>query len=124
MQVDTSDFVAMISRARGSRIEAKAHTSQLFALKDLLENWDDTRDSFKAIGGLLVEDLMYDDSNKILYVLLAGLDGDTLFDNIKEAGYNLEGDAIKRLVDMLLDEMDDDTKAALLQEKGFFPRES
>jgi hypothetical protein len=115
-----SDFVATISRVERGSIEVEQFSDESSAMKDLVGNWEG---SAKGIGEILVDNMDYEQEADVLHHLMAGQDGDTLFEDIKESGYDLEGDEVKRLVDLLLDEMDDDTKATLLQEKGFFKRE-
>lgn len=107
-----SDFVAVISRVERGSIECETHDHEEAAIVDLLRHWESDA---QLIGEAIANEMSYEDADKVLHHLLGGLDGDTLFEDLKSAGYDLEGKEMKRLCQMLLEELTDEDQKALAQ---------
>lgn len=119
-----SDFVATISRAFRSSINSETHESQLEALKDLLGNWEDSSDQgYDSIGETLCEEMDPDASNIVFERMLSGMDVEWLVERLKAAEFDFEKTSLELVREALKAHNDDDV-ATLLQEFGYYKRET
>lgn len=115
-----SDFVATLSRYHNGSIESEHYDDHLSVLTDIFKHWDGAA---SLIGEEILDVMSVDQADQVLTPLLGGLEGDDILRSLQEAGYDMAAKAMKDLVRCILDEMDEDTYAPMLQKMGWYKRE-